>query len=206
MFGAVPDDGDCSEQRVLPVLLDPVGHLVEQVRLEPAVHGEGGENRVLDAVMFLAVELDLAQMPGQEIPVGNAGCVLDAGGAERVGGEFHEDFAGEGVVSHVKVGNLDDELIGVDTSDETGEQPPCRFDAILLRGLRHADTLCEPSNGWILGHVRSARSRPLCWCGQSSSEWRSSERPCRSTVMAPTVAPREAATASDGVLFGSTMM
>ena len=123
------------------------------------------------------------------------------------GGEFHEHFAGEGVVAHVKVGNLDDELIGVDTSDETGEQPPCRLDAILLRGFRHADTLREPSNGSILRERRvSARSRPLCGCGQSSSEWRSSERPCRSTVIAPTVAPSVAATASDFVLFGSTMM
>jgi hypothetical protein len=31
-------------------------------------------------------------------------------------------------------------LIGVDTSAETGEQPPCRLDAILLDGFRHADT------------------------------------------------------------------
>ena len=44
-------------------------------------------------------------------------------------------------MSHVKVGDLDDELTRVDTSDETGEQPPCHFDAVLLRGLRHADTL-----------------------------------------------------------------
>jgi hypothetical protein len=40
----------------------------------------------------------------------------------------------------VKVGVLDDEFIGVGTSERTGEQPPCRFDAILFRGLRHADT------------------------------------------------------------------
>ena len=104
----------------------------------------------------LPTEFDLAQMLRQEFPVGNAGYALDAGGAERVGGEFHEHFAGEGVVAHMKVGSLDDELIGVDTSGETGEQPPCRFDAILLGGFRHADTLREPANRWILHRVESA--------------------------------------------------
>ena len=59
---------------------------------EPAVRGEGGENRVVDAATFLAAEFDLAQMRRQESPVGNAGCALDAGGAERVG-EFDEQFA-----------------------------------------------------------------------------------------------------------------
>jgi len=47
----------------------------------------------------------------------------------------------------VKVGHLDDELTGIALGDETGEEPPCRLDAILVRGLRHVDTLREPSNG-----------------------------------------------------------
>jgi len=45
--------------------------------------------------MFLAAKLDLAKMLRQEIPVGDPGSALHAGGAEHVRGELHEYFAGK---------------------------------------------------------------------------------------------------------------
>ena len=139
--GAGPDDGDCGEQRVPPVLLDPTRHFVEQIRLESAVHGEGGEDCVLDAPILLASELDFGQMFRQELSVGDGAFALDAIGAERVGGEFHEYFAGEGVVPYVEVDHVGTELVSVLTLGESAEEPSERLDAVVVGGSAHVDTL-----------------------------------------------------------------
>ncbi len=139
--GARPGDGDCCEQRVLPVQLDPVRHFVEQIRFESSMNCERGENRVLDASMLLASEVDFGQVRRQQISVDERTLALGASDVECVGGEFHEHFAGEGVVSHVEVGDLGCELVGVVTSGETDEESPQRLDSVVVGGFVHFDKL-----------------------------------------------------------------
>ncbi len=52
------------------------------------------------------------------------------GGVEGVRGEFRQHFAREGVVPHVEVRDVDNELVGVITPGQPCEEPPQRLDAV----------------------------------------------------------------------------
>jgi len=56
-------------------------------------------------------------------------------------GEFHEHFAGEGVVAHVEVRDVDRELVGVVTSGDPDDEPPYCPDPVVVGGSAHVDTL-----------------------------------------------------------------
>lgn len=60
---------------------------------------------------------------------------------EGVGGELHEDFAGEGVAPHVQVGDRRGELVGVVASSETDQEPLEHLDAVLVGGPINVNTL-----------------------------------------------------------------
>ncbi len=92
----------------------------------------------------------------QQIPVDDAVDAFGAGEVERVGGEFHEDFAGKGVVPHVQVGNFDRELVRVIASGKSGKETPQRLVVVLIRGPVHRDntTNCPTANS----HTGPARA------------------------------------------------
>ena len=133
---------------VLPVLLDPVGHLVEQVGFEAALNGERCEQCALDSTLLLASELDLRKMPRQQVPVDDRVRACRPSEVEGIGDEFHEDFAGRRVVAHVQIGDRGRELVGIVTSGETNQEPLQRLDAILVGGRFMPTTLSisRPAN------------------------------------------------------------
>ena len=118
----MPNNRDRCEESELPVLLDPVRHVVEQIRLETAVHGERREHRVLDPPVILASKLDLGQMIREQRAVGHAIVRRRVGHAECIGGDGHEDLARERVVPHVQIRNIGCDAMGVIAPNEAGQQ------------------------------------------------------------------------------------
>lgn len=152
-LGTMPNDRDRCEESELPVLLDPVGHLVEQIRLETAVNGERCEHRVLDPSVILASKLDLGQMIREQRSVGHAIVRRRVGHAECIGGDGHEDLTRERVVPHVQIRNIGCDAMGVIAPNEAGEQSSLRFEPMLVGNRSHGATLRR------LGGMRERRRR-----------------------------------------------
>src|SRR6185437_3490376 len=121
--GGGADAGDRRVHGVVPEVVGlPVGDLLQQVRLGPAVDGRRGQDRVLELRVLPSVEGALGQEPlpqplqGQRLgPAGTAPL-------QRVGGQVKEHLAGERVVARVQGCELAQHLEDASVAGEPVEQ------------------------------------------------------------------------------------
>jgi hypothetical protein len=121
--GGGADVGDCRVHGVLPEVVGlPVGDLIEQVRLGPAVDGRRGQYRVLELGILPSAEGALGQEPlAQPLQDQRPGPV-DPAPRQRVRGQVKEYLAGERVVSRVQGREPAQHLGDVSVAGEPVEQ------------------------------------------------------------------------------------
>jgi hypothetical protein len=133
----------------LPILLDPVRDLVEQVGLEATLQRERCEYGVLESAPPLASEVNLSEVIRQEGFVVDRVIPRHSGVTECVGGQPHELFARERVVPDVEVGHSINDRVEVVATGGSGERTAVHLCTIVRADLPHADTVRDHARGTI---------------------------------------------------------